>query len=60
MRANIPCRPKIYKPVPSRHPLRAIVEIIDGELSVLTVAENDDEERQILDAFRFAVKGWRQ
>jgi hypothetical protein len=34
-------------------PLRAIVEIIDGELKVYPIADSDKEEREILDALRF-------
>jgi hypothetical protein len=35
--------------------LRAIVEIIDGELSVIPIADCDSDERAILDAFRFII-----
>ena len=38
-----------------RCPLRAIVEIIDGELNVMPVAESDGDERQTLEALRLAV-----
>jgi hypothetical protein len=34
-------------------PLRAIVEIIGGELKIYPLAESDAEEHQILNAFRF-------
>lgn len=34
-------------------PLRAIVEIIGGELKIYPLAGNDAEEHQILDALRF-------
>jgi len=59
MEANIPCRKKIYNPIPNRRPLRAILEIIDGELSVVLVAESDGDEREIRDALRLAVEEWR-
>ena len=34
-------------------PLRAIVEIIGGELTVYPIAESDLDEQRILDALRF-------
>ena len=34
-------------------PLRAIVEIIGGELKVYPIAESDLDEQRIIDALRF-------
>lgn len=38
---------------PPTMPLRAIVEIIGGELTVYPIAESDLDEQRILDALRF-------
>ena len=43
-----------------RRPVRAIVEIVDGELRVFPIADCDTDERRILDALRFAVQDFRQ
>jgi hypothetical protein len=40
--------------------LRAMIEIIDGELKVFPIADSDGEERQILDALRFYREDRRQ
>ena len=40
--------------------LRAIVEIIDGELCVYPIAETDADERHILDALRFAAEDFKR
>jgi hypothetical protein len=34
-------------------PLRAIVEIIDGELKIYPISDSDADEKTILDALRF-------
>jgi hypothetical protein len=34
-------------------PLRAIVEIVGGQLKIFPIANTDGEEQQILDALRF-------
>ena len=36
-----------------RRPLRALIEIIGGELHVYPVASTDDDEKLIWDALRF-------
>jgi hypothetical protein len=41
-------------------PLRAIVEILGGELKSYPVGDSDGDERRILEALRFAVEDWRQ
>ena len=33
--------------------LRAMVEIVDGEIKVYPIADSDADERRILDALRF-------
>ncbi len=33
--------------------LRAVVELINGELKIYPIAENDADEKRILDALRF-------
>jgi hypothetical protein len=38
---------------PSAMPLRAIVEIIGGELKIYPIADSDTDEKTILDALRF-------
>jgi len=38
-------------------PLRAFVEIVDGQLKIFPIADSDEDERCILDAFRFVVEG---
>ena len=40
---------------PANRRLRAVVEIIDGELAIYPIANSDVEERTILDALRFIV-----
>jgi hypothetical protein len=37
---------------PNRKPLRAIVEIVGGELSIIPIADCDTDERDVLDALR--------
>jgi len=39
--------------VRSQRPLRAVVEIVDGELRIFPVAGTDADERRILDALKF-------
>ncbi len=41
------------------YPLRAMVEIVGGELRIFPVADSDADERRILDALRFAMEDWR-
>ena len=60
MEANIPCQKKIYKPIPSRRPLRAIIEISDDQYKIVPLADSDDDERRILDALRLMAKRFRQ
>jgi hypothetical protein len=36
-----------------RLPLRAVIEIVNGELCFYPIANTDDDERRILDALRF-------
>jgi hypothetical protein len=44
----------LSRALPARQqPLRAIVEIADGELHVYPIADNDGDEQSILDALRF-------
>ena len=38
---------------PGKMPLRAIVEIQGGELKIFPIADNDADEKIILDALRF-------
>jgi hypothetical protein len=38
---------------PNAIPLRAIIEIVGGELKIYPLAGSDAEEHQILDALRF-------
>jgi len=33
--------------------LRAMIEIVDGELKVYPIADTDEDERRILDGLRF-------
>jgi hypothetical protein len=37
-------------------PLRAVVELIDGELKIFPIAETDEQAKKILDALRFVGK----
>jgi len=37
----------------SQSRLRAIVEILDGELLIFPIADTDEHRREILDALRF-------
>ena len=48
------------KQLPASMPLRAIVEIIGGELKVYPIAESDLDEQRILDALRFMREDWHQ
>jgi len=41
----------------SQTPLRAIIEVIDGELVIFPIAESDVERAAILDALTFIPKG---
>jgi hypothetical protein len=41
---------------PSRKPLRAIVEIIGGELTIFPVANSDTEAATIMNALRFVIE----
>jgi hypothetical protein len=34
-------------------PIRAMVEIVEGELKFYPIADSDEDERRILDALRF-------
>jgi len=43
----------IFERTESQTRLRAIVEIIDGELIIFPVADSDSERAAILDALRF-------
>jgi hypothetical protein len=38
-----------------RRVLRAVIELADGELRIFAVADNDSEEREIIDALRSAT-----
>lgn len=38
-------------------PLRAVIEIIGGQLTVYPIAQTDTDERKILDAVRFLAEG---
>ena len=58
MTANLIQKPLSSKP--SRRPLRAIVEIIDGEFKVYPLSDSDDDERRILDALTFMREDFRQ
>lgn len=40
-------------PEPSQPRLRAMIEIIDGELRIFPIADSDDDEKRILEALRF-------
>jgi hypothetical protein len=40
--------------IASQRRLRAMIEIIDGELKVYPIADTDEDERLIFDALRFA------
>lgn len=51
MKTNISPNPKSQ--TPGTMPLRAIVEIIGGELKVYPVGNSDADEKMILDALRF-------
>jgi len=51
VQTNTLLKPK-PQPAPAM-PLRAIVEIIGGELKIYPIAENDADEKIILDALRF-------
>ena len=51
---------KIYNPIPDRRPLRAIVEIIDGELNIVPVADSDADEQLIWDALRSVCEECQQ
>jgi hypothetical protein len=48
--------PPLLQPRPSR--LRAIIEIVDGQLKIFPVASSDVEASQILDALRFFGEGF--
>jgi hypothetical protein len=48
--ANLSYKPLHSKPI--RRPLRAIIEIIDGELNILPVAGSDADEQLIREALR--------
>jgi hypothetical protein len=41
-------------------PLRAIIEIVNGELRILPIAESDADEQQILYALRFLREDFRR
>ena len=38
-----------------RQALRAIIELVDGEIKIFPIARSDADEKTILDALRFAV-----
>jgi hypothetical protein len=40
-------------------PLRAIVEVIDGELKIYPLGDSDVDEKRILDALRFVIEDHR-
>jgi hypothetical protein len=44
----------------STEPLRAIIEVIGGELSITPIADSDAEEREILDALRIHLDEQRR
>ena len=46
----------IPQPAETQAPLRAIVEIIDGELLIFPIADCDGGEKHILQTLRFAVR----
>jgi hypothetical protein len=39
--------------------VRAIIEIVNGELEIYPLADSDTDERQILDALRFVRKDFQ-
>jgi hypothetical protein len=47
---------KLKPQTPGTMPLRAIVEIVDGELKVFPIADSDADEQTILDALRFVIE----
>jgi hypothetical protein len=51
MQTNTTLKPK-SQPAPAM-PLRAIVEILGGELKVYPIADSDADEKIILDVLRF-------
>ena len=39
-------------------PLRAIIEIVGGELKIIPIAQSDIEEKMIFDALRFMIEDY--
>jgi hypothetical protein len=60
MEPNIPCGSRNIQTIPSRRPLRAIIEIDAGELKIIPLADSDYEEKLILDALRFVREDFHQ
>jgi hypothetical protein len=46
--------------IESKPRLRAVVEIVDGELKIFPVTDNDADEKRILDALRFIREGFEE
>lgn len=45
---------------PSQQRLRAVVEIIRGELKIYPIADSDADEKRILDALRLVREDFRR
>ena len=46
-------------PLKKQIPLKALVEIVGGELKIFPIAQNDEDEQEILTALRFFREGDR-
>ncbi len=53
MRSNYPAERKIASSDFARQPIRAIVELIDGELKIFPISDCEADEQAILDALCF-------
>jgi hypothetical protein len=42
----------ISQPQPSQPRLRAMIEIVDGTIQIFAIADNDADEKHIMDALR--------
>jgi hypothetical protein len=50
---------KLSNKRPARR-LRAVVEVISGELKIYPIANSDTEEAEIMDALRFLREGFQE
>ena len=41
-------------------PIRAMVEIVDGELKFYPIADSDEDEHRIMDGLRFFSEAWSE